>query len=57
MLPLLNLLILFTQSYNLSWQNNFASIDRKNFEYYYIGITYYSCSITIFLLATANINI
>jgi hypothetical protein len=57
MLPLLNLLILFTQSYNLSWENNFASIDRKNFEYYYIGITYYSCSIVIFLIATANTDI
>lgn len=54
MLPLLNVLILFTQSYNLSWDNNFASIERKNFQYYYIGIIYYSASILIFILASAD---
>lgn len=57
MLPLLNLLILFTQSYNLSWENNFASIDRKNFQFYYIGIAYYSCSIIIFILSSLHTNI
>lgn len=53
LLPLLNLLILFTQSYHLSWQDNFASIHRKNFNYYHIGNAYYIFSIIIFLINTA----
>jgi hypothetical protein len=57
MLPLLNLLILFTQSYNLSWENNFANIERKNFKFYFIGIAYYIASILIFFIATAETNI
>jgi len=53
LLPLLNLLILFTQSYNLSWQDNFASIERRNFIFYYIGISYYAASIIIFIFCSA----
>lgn len=54
LLPLLNLFILFTQSYNLSWEDNFASIDRQNFEYYYMGIGYYLASIVIFLAGSGS---
>lgn len=53
MLPLLNLLILFTQSYSLSWQSNFASISRRDFTFYYIGVSYYLASVLIFLLNSA----
>jgi hypothetical protein len=53
LLPLLNLLILFTQSYSLSWQSNFASISRRDFIFYYIGVSYYLASILIFLLNSA----
>ena len=57
MLPLLNVLILFTQSYSLSWQSNFADIERKSFKYYYIGISYYCASILIFTLSSAHTSL